>query len=839
MRILRMTATFGRLEQETLALQGGLNVLQAPNESGKSTWSAFLLAMLYGVPTSERSKKGSLPFKEKYRPWSGKPMAGRMELLWDGREITLVRTTKGRTPMGEFSAFETAGGLPVRELTAENCGRQLLGVEQSVFERSAFLGQSSLAIGQDADLERRLAALTATGEETVSYTETEQRLRDWKNRCRHNKTGLLPQAEEELRQVQDLLEELHLLNRDSMSLRAEEQRLTAEDARLAAQLQQYAAAAQLRETEQTIAAVRKLEAEIDDLTVRSETAADRHAAAAELLRCLDAEARNARLSQLRAAEAQWNAARKAAEGLEKKTAGLPERAVLDALLQRITQLAAETAALPDSAAADPQSPMLPAGFRDRSEEEIRQQTAADVKALDALRAQPRKTPLWWLAIALLASAVVCLALLPPVGAVLLAAAVAALSAAFYRRRQEEKAAADRRQRMERLLQKYDVASRDEILTQSTEAIAALQAWRQACDRKGQERAELDARMTAIRAGKREIAAQIQGYAGVMPSDSEAWLQSARQDLADCAAARQQAQLLQRSLRQMQDATGKIEEVRLPEGWITGQYDRDAIGQRCDALQRERNDLAAQLQQLQGRRSAMADLEELQAQRERLREAAGGAPVEAVPGRAEAAWTAVRKQLETVKGRLHEHRGLVSGKGDPAVLGARAEQLQTKIAALQEEYDALSLAAEVLSSANDQMQRRFAPQLGREAAVLLKDLTGGRYERVFMDRELAFRAQECGALDPHALLYLSCGAADQLYFAVRLALCRLMLRADTPLVLDDALVNFDDDRADRALRLLEQEAKTRQILLFTCHDREKHLLHAADPCQEEFGLADNM
>ena len=41
-----MTATFGKLNHETLTLKPGLNVIQAPNEWGKSTWCAFLLAML-------------------------------------------------------------------------------------------------------------------------------------------------------------------------------------------------------------------------------------------------------------------------------------------------------------------------------------------------------------------------------------------------------------------------------------------------------------------------------------------------------------------------------------------------------------------------------------------------------------------------------------------------------------------------------------------------------------------------------------------------------------------------------------------------------------------------
>ena len=46
MRIYEMTATFGKLEHDTLPLRPGLNIIPAPNEWGKSTWCAFLMAML-------------------------------------------------------------------------------------------------------------------------------------------------------------------------------------------------------------------------------------------------------------------------------------------------------------------------------------------------------------------------------------------------------------------------------------------------------------------------------------------------------------------------------------------------------------------------------------------------------------------------------------------------------------------------------------------------------------------------------------------------------------------------------------------------------------------------
>ena len=41
----------------------------------------------------------------------------------------------------------------------------------------------------------------------------------------------------------------------------------------------------------------------------------------------------------------------------------------------------------------------------------------------------------------------------------------------------------------------------------------------------------------------------------------------------------------------------------------------------------------------------------------------------------------------------------------------------------------------------------------------------------------------------------------------------------PIILDDALANFDDDRCAAALRWLKEKGKHRQILLFTCHSRE--------------------
>ena len=68
MKIRKMTAAFGGLDNAVLEPGDGLTVITAPNEAGKSTWAGFLKAMLYGIDTRERDKTGFLADKTRYQP---------------------------------------------------------------------------------------------------------------------------------------------------------------------------------------------------------------------------------------------------------------------------------------------------------------------------------------------------------------------------------------------------------------------------------------------------------------------------------------------------------------------------------------------------------------------------------------------------------------------------------------------------------------------------------------------------------------------------------------------------------------------------------------------------
>ena len=164
MKLISMTATFGKLERARLTFGDGLNLIYAPNEGGKSTWSAFWKTMLYGLDTRDRDKKGHLADKNRYQPWSGMPMEGELVVEHQGRSITIRRGPRGTVPMGSFSAVYTGTQAPVPGLTADNCGQFLTGVGREVFERSAFIGPGgTLAITGSPELERRIAALVSSG----------------------------------------------------------------------------------------------------------------------------------------------------------------------------------------------------------------------------------------------------------------------------------------------------------------------------------------------------------------------------------------------------------------------------------------------------------------------------------------------------------------------------------------------------------------------------------------------------------------------------------------------------------------------------------------------------
>jgi len=226
--IRRLRADFGVLEGAELELHEGLNIIQTPNESGKSTWCAFVRTMLYGMDTARR-RRGELPDKLRYAPWSGALPGGSMDLISAGREITLSRTTVNpAAPMRGFSAVYTGTGLPVSGLTEADAGELLTGVTAPVFRRTAFISSGEMGISASVELEKKITALVSAGEpDAASFSEAAEKLRRWERKCRFRGQGRLPELEREEASLLARIEEVRATEQELD--RAE---ITADKARL-------------------------------------------------------------------------------------------------------------------------------------------------------------------------------------------------------------------------------------------------------------------------------------------------------------------------------------------------------------------------------------------------------------------------------------------------------------------------------------------------------------------------------------------------------------------------------------------------------------------------------
>lgn len=727
MILKRMTATFGKLEREQLDLEPGLNVIEAPNESGKSTWAAFLLSMLYGIDTAQRSSRTNLPDKTKYKPWSGQPMEGSLELQWQGRPVTIQRTGSDRAPMREFSAFDSETGNAV-PLTESTCGQTLIGVERSVYERSGFLSFRCMAISGDHALEARLNALVSSGEESFSYTQVEKRLRDQRNRLRHNRLGLLPQAEEELRQVRQQMETLETLNREYRELEARREQLTEQEKQLSEQLSR-----------------------------------------------LQAQALSGKRQQLEAARQDWEKKSAFLQQKAESVAALPPletlsatQGQLDATVDGLRQLESMVDLRKPMTPLEP--PQCPPGFEGLTTEQVHETVEAECARLERLRCPPLYdggAPGRMTGIAVAMGALAVLGLFLKLWAMVIFGLVLAVVFAV---QAGARANRNHRARMQyrAILDRYDVDSMDEL-------VDLCDSWRETLEEYSRQTAELkrqrnawEIQMTHLGERMTELMAAVRAFA---PESS---------DVTQAKAAIQRA-------------------IHLQQFYTAAQREEQNARSRYEALQ-----------------EAIGPLPE---------PAADGSEIDGDPEEVSGQLETVRQELAEVRSQMDLRRGRMEADGDPAQWSAKESVLTSKIARMQRRLDALNLALDALSQANETLQTRFSPQLNRLAGQYMARLTDGRYDQVLLDQNLQVTARPAGQAINRPLQALSCGTGDQLYLAVRLAICDLVLPPEAPLVLDDALAVFDDERMGAALSLLRELAQKRQILLFTCHTREKAWLES--------------
>lgn len=751
MKIKKMQANFGTLNHRELELEPGFNVVYAPNEYGKSTWCAFIKAMLYGIDSTERDKAGHLAVKNRYRPWDGTPMAGIMYLSHEGRDITIQRTNGGSaSPFKNLLAVYTGTAELVKALDSDTAGEQLTGVSEHVFERTAYIRRPELRVNQTSDLEKRISSLIFSGDEHSSFSESEALLKKWQRSLRFNRSGSIPKLEAEKREAQQKMDAISASAQELGELRSTMQRLEG----------------QVKNLEEDLATHEKLE---------KRDAARRIAETGRALKLCE--------EKLAAQKAEITFDGKVMTRSD--VTALRETASSVIPLRRVRQDAEKSLAEAERELSDLKAKLSASPLNGTSEEDaiaLSRSTAEQELKVDKIK--KRRVPRWIPAALITVAAVLALlfsGVLAPFGewipaiapfvrfrligvaaAFVLAAGAAVL---FF----VKPSAGELERQLKETLEKYGVASADKLSGLVSAYNGLLRAEPVLTSARDSARARFAEAATASQEAEDS---SIRAIASIAPG-----LKSGQEVIA--------------VLRDIEERIDEVHKTELELATIRSTY--DTLVQQYPDLPEP--DDAYIPQPLRDREDTQAALE-----------------------RAKAQLTEAVRRHDVLSGER-------MSQGDPAVIESTVDRLSERINEEEQKYSALSLALSALTEANTELTTRFSPLISKKAGEYMERLTDGQYERLSFDRGFDATARPIGDLSERSVLSLSDGTVDEIYFSLRLAMCELILGGDdpAPIILDDALLNFDDGRMAEALDLLAAIADTRQVILFSCHSREADLL----------------
>ena len=214
--------------------------------------------------------------------------------------------------------------------------------------------------------------------------------------------------------------------------------------------------------------------------------------------------------------------------------------------------------------------------------------------------------------------------------------------------------------------------------------------------------------------------------------------------------------------------------------------------------------------------------------------------------------ALAVEASAAAARAADRRRAAAARVESASRDRSTEGVQVEIAEIEQELEAhlhrrrlLEKAAFLLEQTRAAFARDHQPAVLREASRWLARLTEGHYTSI----TTSIHEARLEVHDSEGVLWspdrLSRGTREQVFLSLRLALVRDLERhgVHLPVVIDDALVNFDDARALAAARVLvdfvAEEPGERQMLVLTCHahvariftEAGAHVRSLSDPAAE--------
>ncbi|MEE1160491.1 MAG: AAA family ATPase [Acutalibacteraceae bacterium] len=759
-------AAFGGLKNKVIDFSDGFNVVYGDNENGKTTVMSFIKMMFYG--SGRASAQIAKNARKKYMPWDGSAMAGSIDFELKGKNYRLEREFRSSDSTDKVALCDL--DLGTREAVSPDIGVKLLGLTSAAFERSVFIGQMGFPekdAAAEGEINSKLSNIVTTGDESVSFNTVSARLEKAKTSLM-SKSGRAGEYDKNIKRIEGLLkraEESEKIRADyaDFTERAKDYKADMEkDIKKAAELKAKIDSEQDIRNAEKLREMLKTKEELDTLNESLKLEGGGLADDA-YVKMVDLS-----LSMTETAEKSFN---------DKTAEALRLRESLSTAVKPPDSSSAQQEALKEREELEGKSEQIKAEIL-KNEEEINKLSSIEAEVLKSRKGV--KIPLIAVGAVLLATAAVVFAVFSSAVFSVASAAVGLILLV-----------------LGFVLRPLDREKIDKFYSDLNKIKAENENLKR-------EREEVFQKITLLSARLEAINTAIN--AGVSVTERQRAL------LSEC---EEQARGFKTEFDTKRDALLKL----------FGRYKRaESIEQIKAELEALTANAAKQKEIKQRLNYIVRDLgnityEEAERRIETLPDyKPDNTDFEALKQEYDALLALITQKRERLAASEAKALSRLEAAENPDELRSEIEGLKKKTALQAQFVKAADIALEVLKDSFAELRRGYGSALEQKAGEIFGGITGGKYESMQISKSFDITVEKSGVFGGKESAFLSAGTYDQAYLSLRLALSDLIFEnaESLPILLDDALTQYDDKRAETALKYLKEYSKDGQIIMFTCH-----------------------
>lgn len=180
---------------------------------------------------------------------------------------------------------------------------------------------------------------------------------------------------------------------------------------------------------------------------------------------------------------------------------------------------------------------------------------------------------------------------------------------------------------------------------------------------------------------------------------------------------------------------------------------------------------------------------------------------------------VEKEIKDIE---NEIKNRFNGKRTIPIIEEEIREVENELFEAKKQLKASNIAINTLNEAYEEIRESFGPILNKNVVESFENFTDGKYTDVMVSDNYEMKVRTENNIIKADIL--SNGANDQLYLSLRLAFIEMIFKSrDISLYLDDAFVQYDDNRIEKTIKYLVKE-NFKQCILFTCQKREENILN---------------